>query len=201
MNAFTPAETLHRLIKQAIDSGAASSLAEAETPFRGYRLCFSIGAAEAAQLSHQFALLTGVALARRVFLGGVAVAGKLDVPLLVPLARGSTLGEAARIMGARVADAAPADWPSIFVGGPARDRRPGFHVRAVFAGWRGGAVPAHTEFSDGEDSVMPLMPMLAAAVCVSEAFFHVQGQTVNRHPIGTPDRHPKGTPLSYVLND
>ncbi|MGO8869643.1 MAG: thiamine biosynthesis protein ThiF [Alphaproteobacteria bacterium] len=177
MNAFVPAETLHRLVKQAIDSGAASSLTEAKNLFRGYRICFSIDAAEGAQLSHQIALLTGIALARRVFLGGVTVAGKLDVPLLVPLARGSTLSEAVRLMGARLADTAPADWPSIFVGGPTRDRRAGFHVRAVFAGWRGGAMPAQTEFSGGEEDVMPLAPMLAAAVCVSEAFFHVQGQT------------------------
>jgi hypothetical protein len=186
MSAFTPADTLHRLIKQAMDSGAASSLAEAENLFRGYRVCFSIGAAEAVQPAHQIALLTGVALARRVFLGGVTVAGRLDVPLLVPAARGSSLGEALRITGADVADAVPADRPLIAIGGPACERRAGFHVRAVFAGWRGGAVPAHIDFAGGEGEVMPLAPMLAAAVCVSEAFFHVQGGTpaAGRRPVG-----------------
>ena len=59
MNAFTPAETLHRLVKQAMDSGAAASLAEAQSLFRGYRIGFSIGAAEAEQRAHQIALLTG----------------------------------------------------------------------------------------------------------------------------------------------
>src|SRR5258707_2802322 len=98
MNDFPPAETLHRLVKRAMDSGAASSLAEAENLFRGYRVCFSIGVEEATQLPHQIALLTGIALARRVFLGGVAVAGDLDGPLLVPLARGSTLAEAVGFM-------------------------------------------------------------------------------------------------------
>jgi len=186
MNAFTPADTLHRLVKQAMDSGAASSLAEAENLFRGYRLCFSIGDAEATQPAHQIALLTGVALARRVFLGGVTVAGALDVPLLVPAARGSSLSEALRAMGAEIADAEPADRPSIAIGGAARDRRAGFHVRAVFAGWRGGAVPAHVDFTGGEGEVMPLAPMLAAAVAVSEAFFYVQGQTpvAGRRSIG-----------------
>jgi hypothetical protein len=177
MNAYTPAETLHRLVKQALDSGAASSLAEAENLFRGYRVLFSIGTAEAAQPAHQIALLTGVALARRVFLGGVTVVGKLDVPLLVPAARGTNLAEAVRIMGAELADAEPTDRPSIAIGGAARERRAGFHVRAVFAGWRCGAVPAHADFAGGEDEVMPLAPMLAAALCVSEAFFYVQGQT------------------------
>jgi hypothetical protein len=177
MNAFTPAETLHRLVKQALDSGAAATLAEAEKLFRGYRVCFSIGTVEAAQRAHQIALLTGVALARRVFLGGVTVAGELDVPLLVPAARGSSLGEAVRILGAELADAEFADRPCISIGGAVRDRRAGFHVRAVFAGWRGGAVPAHVDFAGGEGDVMPLAPMLAAAMAVSEAFFYVHGQT------------------------
>jgi hypothetical protein len=70
MNAFTPTEALHRLVKQAMDSGAVSTLTEAESLLRGYRVCFSIDAAEAARRSHQIALLTGVALARRIFLGG-----------------------------------------------------------------------------------------------------------------------------------
>ncbi|MEJ2435951.1 MAG: hypothetical protein P8Y53_23460, partial [Pseudolabrys sp.] len=90
MNAFTAADTLHRLVKQAVDSGAATSLAEAEKLFRGYRIGFAVGPAEAAQRAHQITLLTGVALARRVFLGGVSVAGALDVPLLVPVVRAST---------------------------------------------------------------------------------------------------------------
>jgi len=177
VNAFTPADTLHRLVKQAMDSGAASSLAEAENLFCGYRIGFLIGAAEAAQRAHQIALLTGVALARRVFLGGVSVAGGLDVPLLVPVARGSTLGEAVGILGAEITDAKPSDRPCISIGGAPRDRRAGFHVRAVFAGWRGGAVPAHVAFPGSEGGVMPLAPMLAAAMSVSEAFFYVQGQT------------------------
>lgn len=177
MNAFTPADTLHRLVKQAMDSGAASSLTEAENLFRGYRIGFSIGAAEAAQRAHQIALLTGIVLARRVFLGGVSVAGALDVPLLVPVVRGSSLGEAVRIFGAEIADAEPSDRPCISIGGAPRVRRAGFHLRAVFAGWRGGAVPAHIPFASAEGDVMPLVPMLAAAMAVSEAFFYVQGQT------------------------
>jgi hypothetical protein len=177
MNAFTPADTLHRLVKQAMDSGTAASLAEAEDLFRGYGKAFSIGAAEAVQHAHQIALLTGVALARRVFLGGVSVTGELDVPLLVPGAPGSSLSEAVRLLGAEVAEEEPLHRPCISIGGAARDRRAGFDVRAVFAGWRGGVVPAHAPFADGEIDIMPLAPMLAAAMAVSEAFFYVQGQT------------------------
>jgi hypothetical protein len=75
MDAFSTADSLHRLAKQAIDSGAASSIAEAEAMLRGYRLDLAIGEPEVGDPHHQAALLTGVALARRVFLGGVSVAG------------------------------------------------------------------------------------------------------------------------------
>jgi hypothetical protein len=38
MIAFTAADKLHRLVKHALDSGAAASIAEAEALFAGYRL-------------------------------------------------------------------------------------------------------------------------------------------------------------------
>ena len=44
MTAFTAADKLHRLVKQALDSGAAASIAEAEALFAGYRLALRIGA-------------------------------------------------------------------------------------------------------------------------------------------------------------
>ena len=45
MSSFTPAESLHRLVKEALDSGAAASLGEANSMFRSFRVCFSITAA------------------------------------------------------------------------------------------------------------------------------------------------------------
>jgi hypothetical protein len=176
MNAFRQDETLHRLIKEAMDSGVAASLTEAEALFRGYRLCFSIDAKGATQPAHQIALLTGIMLASRVFLGGVAVTGALDVPLRVPGMLGATLREAVAAVGGTPDPIGADAWPSIFIGGPQRQRREGFRVRAVFGDWRGGVVPAHAEFEIGEGPVMPLAPMLAAALAVSEAFFHVQGK-------------------------
>ena len=37
MSVYNQIESLHRLVKQAIDSGAATSIEEAETLFSGYR--------------------------------------------------------------------------------------------------------------------------------------------------------------------
>ncbi len=186
MNAFTPAETLHRLIKQAIDSGAASSIEEAEALFHGYRVCLVIGEVEARRPADQAALLTALALARRVFLGGVAVAGPLDVPLAVPLPLCDSLQAAVEALGAKHAANVLDDWPCIFIGGALRPRGSGFRVRAVYAAWRGGVVPAHAPFLADEDHVVPLSAMLAAALAVSEAFFHVQGRTpvAGRRSIG-----------------
>lgn len=177
MNDFSPDETLHRLVKEAMDSGVAASRAEAEALFRGYRVCLSIDDAEAAQPVHQIALLTAIMLASRVFLGGVAVTGTLDVPLRIPLMLGSTLREAVIGVGGKPAMGDAEARPTIFIGGAARERGTGFRVRVVFGDWRGGVVPAHAEFQTGDTPVMPLAPMLAAACAVSEAFFHVQGKT------------------------
>ena len=46
-------DSLHRLVKQAVDSGEASSIAEAEAMFRRYTLTFEIGDTEAGDPLHQ----------------------------------------------------------------------------------------------------------------------------------------------------
>lgn len=174
MTAFTAADKLHRLVKQALDSGAAASIAEAEALFAGYRLALRIGEDAVRDRHHQAALLTAVALARRVFLGGVSVAPLPDAKLVVPLPFGVTLAEAIVGLGASIGEPA-ADTPVIEIGGSPSARRAPFHVRAVFAGWRGGIVPAPAEAVPVPAPVMALAPMLAAALAVNEAFLYVSG--------------------------
>jgi hypothetical protein len=174
MTAFTAADKLHRLVKQALDSGAAASIAEAEALFAGYRLALRVGEEVVRDRHHQAALLTAVALARRVFLGGVSVAPLSDAPLAIPLSFGATLAEAIVGLGARIGEPA-AGTPVIEIGGAPSARRAPFHVRAVFAGWRGGIVPAPAEAAPLPTPVMALAPMLAAALAVSEAFLYVSG--------------------------
>src|SRR6516165_2596779 len=94
MTAFTAADKLHRLVKHVLDSGAAASIAEAEALFAGYSLALCIKAEAARDPHHQAALLTAVALARRVFLGGVSVGPLPETPLLAPLPFGTTLADA-----------------------------------------------------------------------------------------------------------
>jgi hypothetical protein len=178
MTAFTPAETLHRLVKQAIDSGAAASIAEAQTLFAGYQLALRMEAAVARDAHHQATLLTAVALARRVFLGGVTVSAPPDVPLAPPLLSfGQNLAEAVAALGGHLGPI-PDGVPLVEIGG-ARDARSSdaFHVRTLFAGWRGGIVPTHIDAAPAPAPVMALSPMLAAALAVNEAFLFVSGSS------------------------
>lgn len=176
MSVYNQIEGLHRLVKQAIDSGAATSIEEAETLFSGYRLRFAIRESEAQSPADQVALLTGVALARRVFLGGVDVIGALDTPLVAPVRLGDTLGAAVAALGGEIADAAECNLPLVSIGGEPRPRSDRFHIRTAYSGWRGGVVPAHAE-GPADTDPMPLAAMLAAALAVNEAFFHVRGET------------------------
>jgi hypothetical protein len=182
---FGVADTLHRLVKEALDSGTAQTLADAEAMFRGFRLHFAIGEAEAGDPQHQTALLTGVALARRVFLGGVGVSGALQTELRVPMALGSTLSQTVTMLGARVEDRFTGG-PLVTIGGGPVDRTDGFHVRTAQAGWRGGILPANSEMTLTEGPSMALSPMLAAALAVNEAFFFVRTgkSAAGRRPVG-----------------
>ncbi|MCY4595436.1 MAG: hypothetical protein OXC19_11660 [Bryobacterales bacterium] len=174
MAAPVSADSLHRLIKQVIDSGVASSVAEAEALFRGYRLRVEIGPAETSDPVQQAALLTTVALGRRVFLGGVTVTGPLDTPLMLAIPLGHTLGDAVQALGGVFGDVA-VETPTIVIGGGVRERRAGFVVRTAVAGWRGGILPVHSELQAGGECSMPLSGMLAAGLAVNEAFLFVNG--------------------------
>lgn len=174
MTTSISADSLHRLVKQAMDSGAASSAEEAHALYQGYQLRIVIDTSAARDPVQQAVLLTTVALAVRVFLGGVRVAGVLDAPLLVPMLIGRTLAEAVTDLGGIVEqNDGSASGPRIIVGGPSRERSEGFSVRTVVRGWRGGIIPADSELEPSGKEPMPLAGMLAAALAVNEAFLHV----------------------------
>jgi len=185
MTTQISADSLHRLIKHAIDSGAAASVDEAKALFQGYKLAVEIDPATAIDPVQQAALLTTVALGHRVFLGGVSVSGPLDAPLSLAMPLGQTLADAVEALGG-TSGAMPDDTPTIVIGGPTRERRKSFCIRTATAGWRGGILPIHSDLCPTEGSAMPLAGMLAAALAVNEAFLYVSGgsSAVGRRPIG-----------------
>ncbi len=169
MNSIPQPDELHRLVKHAIDSGKAESIEDAEAMFRSYRLAIEVGPEVSADPGNQAALLTLVALARRVFLGGVSVAGELSADLVTPLPLGRTLADAVTALRGDVGSATRGT-PTIVIGGERGDRREGFCVRTVTAGWRGGILPIHSPLVPAPGPAMPLAGMLSAALAVNEAY-------------------------------
>jgi len=176
MSAFDPSQSVHRLVKQAMDSGTADSLEAAEARFQSFQMDLIIGADEASDPLAQAALLTAVALGRRVFLGGVGVIGPLDAPLVAPLPLGKSLRDAVVALGG-LPQSESNGAPMIRIGGPAFPRGAGFSVRTVWGGWRGGIVPGYSELTPEPGPAMPLAAMLSAALAINEAFLFVNGET------------------------
>lgn len=175
MAIFAPADEMHRLAKRAMDNGIAQSRAEAESILRGYRISLVIAREQAVDMNYQAALLTAVALGRRVFLGGVMVSGELDVPLVTPLPFGKTLRQAVVALGGIVGIESD-NVPLVSIGGSVNPKSARFHIRTIFDGWRGGIVPGHAEgITKGPRDVMALSPMLAAALAINEVFLHLAG--------------------------
>jgi hypothetical protein len=185
MATYSMAENLHRLIKETLDSGVAASIGEAEEMFRGFRLGFEISENDAHDRNHQAALLTGVALARRVFLGGVRVSCPGAVPLKLALPAGKTIGEAVVRLGGTLTENTGDD-PLVTIGDEPRKRANRFNIRTVFEGWRGGIVPAHSKITMSGGATVPLAAMLSAALAVNESFAFVRtGSTIfGRRPVG-----------------
>ena len=185
MGTQTEADSWHRLMKHAIDSGAADSVGTAEKMFLGYRLGIEIPAEAAARPVDQAALLTAVAVGRRVFLGGVSVSGDLQVPLAVQLPLGETLEDAVAALGGKGASGEDRSRPTVIVGGPVGARQEGFCIRTAAAGWRGGILPNHSAVELSGTPAMTLAGMLAGALAVNEAYLYVSGgKSAGRRVVG-----------------
>ncbi len=171
----TAPDQLHRLMKQALDNGSAESVSEAITRFHGFQIAFHIDQAQAMEPAHQATLLTAIALAKRIFLGGVFLSGDFAAKNRTGLPFGDDLETAAIALGADLTKR-PAQTPMVSIGGGPRKTGTGFHIRTAMAGWRGGIVPAHSDALIGGRPPMPLTAMLAAGLAVNEAFLFVNGE-------------------------
>lgn len=179
MNEGITSEQLHRSVKLALDSGEAATLAEAQRLFQGYRLQIDAGPEIAVSSTLQAALLTAVNTGRRCFLGGVQIAGALDVPLRVPWRRCRTLAEAVMDLQGRIVPIIAPALPRIVFGEPTRTAiDTPFAVSATFDGWAGGVVPLEGGSRLAERQDCPPAGVLAGALAVSEAFQYVRGSNI-----------------------
>jgi hypothetical protein len=170
----TSPDGLHRLVKQLMDDGTAATVAEAEATFHRYKLGIDYEPDDGDETGQQTILLTCVALAKRVFLGGVTVVGNLSAKQTTPLPLGPTLQDAVLSLGATVEAEDRSASLRILIG-RAPAPASGVAVRAVAAGWRGGIVPGNSDLSLRGAAPIPPAAMLAAALAVNEAFISVNG--------------------------
>jgi hypothetical protein len=165
---------LHRLVKQVMDNGTATTVADAEAIFKGYRIGIHFDPWSDDDLGEQIMLLTSIALAKRVFLGGVTVYGDLSGIQKTPLSLGPTLNDAVQSLGATIGAGKPTEAVQILIGN-AMSQSQGFSVRPIASGWRAGIVPGERcPALDGKGS-LPTAAMFAASLAVNEAYLHVNG--------------------------
>jgi hypothetical protein len=171
---LTNPDVLHRLVKQVMDNGTASTVAEAEAIFKGYKIEIDFQPQGDDELGQQAMLLTCVALAKRVFLGGVTVYGVLSGTQNTPLPLGPTLADAIKSLGGSVSDEKPTGRVRILIGN-AIAPTDGFSVRPLASGWRAGIVPGRGPSVLNGKRSLPTSAMFAAALAINEAFLYVNG--------------------------
>ena len=180
------ADTLHRAMKMALDTGEVESVAAGYGLFRTYRLAIAVGPEAAMSPAHQAALLTAVNCARRAMLGGVTVAGDLGGPLAVPLPECGTLAEAVEKLGGRIVRELPAGVPTLVIGsGGVRPDCPAA-LAVTFADWRGGVIPTSEGRRLDESRAITPAAVLAGAVGVSDGAVGAQAPT--RRTSGSTER-------------
>jgi hypothetical protein len=169
-------ENLSRTVKLAVDNGEASTVEEAENIFGGYRIGVEVGNGVASSPTMQAAVLTIVNTARRCFLGGVLVAGNLDVALLVPWRKFKYLSEAVADLRGEVVDVLPSSVPCLLVGkvSVSCDNMT-IALQLTFDGWCGGIAPHEDRFRLPESQEFIPSGVLAGALGVSEVFQYVRG--------------------------
>lgn len=163
-------ETLHRTAKYFMDTGRASSHAQAIEVLRGFGLHIKAGPEVASSRDHQVALLTLVNTGRRTFLGGVHVVGAPSSPLLVPLADARTFDRAVRLLGGKTVNQCQKDWPIALIGSVDTNSVSVPCWRVTWDGWRGGVVPTLDGRRLNERPSGGIAPAFAAAACAAEVF-------------------------------
>lgn len=179
MDDIVTQENLHRTAKYFMDTGRATSHAQAIQVLRGFGLHIEVGPEVAKSRDHQVALLTLVNAARRTFLGGVQVVGVPGSPLLVPLADARTLDQAVKLLGGKTVNDCKKDWPIALIGSVDTNSLATPSWRVTWDGWRGGVVPSFDGRRLDERPSGGIAPAFAAAVCAAEAFMLYAGD----HPM------------------
>ena len=163
-------DTLHRLAKQAMDSGRVSSVEEAIKLLESLHLNIYVGPEIEDSRSLQAALATVINTGRRTFVGGVHVVASKDYTVEIPWSHATSLSGLTREFGANWLSAEKESAPSIILGGVQADGLVGSRkIQVTFDGWTASVIP----WGRGrlpETDIYPVAGVLAGAMAVSEAF-------------------------------
>ncbi len=157
------ADSMHRLLKSLLDSGEASSLADAEAAFRGYGVRVALPAAWDRDPAAQIIALTAINAASRSFLGQVKVEGD-DLTLTIPGFEGRRVSEFVNLAGLAPPESLNCRcWPLVAIGS-AQASVPA--IRPWAHGWEFG-LGSHAASSS--PAFAPAC-VAAAGLAISEAF-------------------------------
>jgi hypothetical protein len=166
---MTPhADTMHRGVKMAVDSGECASLDEALGLFRSYSITVVVGTDAAQSPTSQAAILTAVNTGMRCCLGGVRITGDLQRPLLVPCNGHSSLVDAMKALGG-TADAGSEANPTLLFGDASAHPSARAVLQVTWNGWIAGASPPGEPRLAEQQEFTPA-GVLAGALGVSEMF-------------------------------
>lgn len=174
-------DSLNRVAKIDIDSGAAPDVESALRRLKSFRTQIAVGPEVRSSLAHQAALLTYVNIARRFALGGVIVHGDTCARSLATSVYGARLDDAVEALGGTVGDLAPG-LPTLTLGSVRPDAANAAII--TFSGWRGGVVSQRGSRLDESTSVVTAA-VLAGALGAAEAFSMLRGELeAGRRSIG-----------------
>ncbi|ANL68575.1 UBA/THIF-type NAD/FAD binding domain-containing protein (plasmid) [Rhizobium phaseoli] len=175
------ADELHRTAKYFMDSGKASSHAEAMEILESFRLSILVAPSIGASALEQTALLTLVNIAARTFLGGVEVVGLPECIASTPLYAGRDIRDVVVELGGKLAVSVVLrpTWPIAVIGDVAPVSSDAPQWRLTWSGWRGGVTPAESGRRLDEAHAIGLAPVLASAACAAEAFSYLS----KTHPL------------------
>jgi hypothetical protein len=160
----------------ALDTGEASTIEQAERIFAEYRMQIAVGRDVADSAVLQATLLTAANCGARTFLGGVSVVGACG-ELAVSIPGFSRIEDALRVLGTRLADRVHPDLPTLVIGNVGGADIEPLALRATFADWCGGVVPAASRLRLAETGTFTPAGVLAGAIGVAEMFQRVRGAT------------------------
>ena len=168
-------DSIHPGAKLFMDDGTASSLEEAVSRLKGFRVAIEIEGLEQSDPNFQNCLLTLVNAGARTFLGGIFIRGLETATLATTrLSEEFRLVDEIKRLGGTLVDNLPAGAPLVLLG--ANHLSAGdFSIRPIWKGWCAGVVPTDERPPFLHAECLSVAPIAAAGLALTECFEFCRG--------------------------